>query len=145
MKRTSEISSNIKPVVFSIIKSKSQKDIKNENFFAQKNSLISGSDNGKGLNPVVSEDLCLLLTPPIIQTSPNIIRIQRKNRNDPFRGKWPSLIKLAKKNWNKLSHSELIQVEGHENKLVELIQNRYEIPLDTAIKQVNSFIEQCNK
>lgn len=144
MKRLSELSSNGKPVVFSIIKSKSKKELQPKNVFAQGNILIPGDDNDKGLNPVVSEDLCLLLTPPMMQTPAKIIKYQRKNRNDPFKGKWPSLVKLAKKNWNKLSHSELIEVAGLESKLVELIQNRYEIPLDIAIKQVNSFIEECN-
>lgn len=64
-------------------------------------------------------------------------------RKDAFNGKWPSQIKAAKSNWNKISESELLKSNGTEINLTELVQQRYSVSKDVANKQVKSFIDKC--
>jgi hypothetical protein len=65
-------------------------------------------------------------------------------KKDAFNGKWPSQIKAAKSNWNKISESELIKSNGTEINLTELVQQRYAVSKDVANKQVKSFIDKCH-
>lgn len=61
---------------------------------------------------------------------------------DEIKGKWKQRVGAAKIAWGKLTEDELLELEGHEQKLVGLIQERYAITRDEAEKQVKSFFEK---
>lgn len=61
---------------------------------------------------------------------------------DEIKGKWKQQVGAAKIAWGKLTEDELLELEGHEQKLVGLIQERYAITRDEAEKQVKSFFEK---
>ena len=44
--------------------------------------------------------------------------------------------------WGKLTEDELLQSEGHAEKLAGLVQERYAITHDEAEKQVKSFFDK---
>ncbi len=58
---------------------------------------------------------------------------------DELKGKWKQQVGAAKVAWGKLTEDELLQLEGHRQKLAGLIQERYAITRDAAEKQVNDF------
>lgn len=58
---------------------------------------------------------------------------------DEIKGKWKEQIGGAKIAWGKLTEDELLESEGHEQKLAGLIQQRYAITRDEAEKQVKGF------
>ena len=47
----------------------------------------------------------------------------------------------AKIAWGKLSENELLESEGHVQKIAGLVQERYAITRDEADKQVKNFFE----
>jgi len=57
-------------------------------------------------------------------------------------GQWKQQIGAAKVVWGKLTHDELLKIEGHAEQLVGLVQERYAITRDAAQHQVNSFFEK---
>ncbi len=59
-----------------------------------------------------------------------------------MKGKWKQHVGAAKVAWGKLTDDELLKVEGHEEKLVGLVQERYAITVEEAQKQVNKFFEK---
>ena len=59
-----------------------------------------------------------------------------------IQGKWKEAVGGAKIAWGKLTEDELLQSEGHEQKLAGLIQQRYAITHDEAEKQVKEFFEK---
>lgn len=61
---------------------------------------------------------------------------------DELKGKWKQQIGAAKLAWGKLTEDELLQSEGHEQKLIGLVQERYAITRDAAEKQVKGFIQK---
>jgi uncharacterized protein YjbJ (UPF0337 family) len=59
---------------------------------------------------------------------------------------WARQVGAAGIAWDKLSYDELLQSEGHAQKLIHLIRRRYTITRREADRQVKSFIgfiEQC--
>lgn len=62
---------------------------------------------------------------------------------DNFKGKWEQQVGAAKVVWGKLTDDELLQSEGHVQKLAGLVQERYAISRAEADKQVKAFIEKC--
>ena len=58
---------------------------------------------------------------------------------DEMKGIWKQHIGAAKIAWGKLTEDELLRLEGHEQKLAGLVQERYAITRDEADKQVKSF------
>ncbi len=44
--------------------------------------------------------------------------------------------------WGNLTEDELLKVEGHEQKLAGLIQERYAITREEAMAQVKAFFEK---
>lgn len=61
---------------------------------------------------------------------------------DELKGKWQQQVGAAKIAWGKLTEDELLKSEGHAQKLVGLIQERYAITRDEADKQVKKFIKK---
>lgn len=61
---------------------------------------------------------------------------------DELKGKWKQQVGAAKIAWGKLTEDELMKVEGHEQKLVGLVQERYAITRDEADRQVKGFFEK---
>lgn len=59
---------------------------------------------------------------------------------DAYKGKWKQHVGAAKVAWGKLTDDELLQTEGHAQKLTGLVQQRYAISRDEANKQVEKFI-----
>jgi len=58
---------------------------------------------------------------------------------DEIKGQWKQHVGAAKIAWGKLTEDELLQLEGHEEKLAGLVQERYAITRDEANKQVHGF------
>ncbi len=58
---------------------------------------------------------------------------------DEIRGMWKQQLGAAKIAWGKLTEDELLKVEGHEQKLAGLVQERYAVTRDEAEKQVKDF------
>ena len=56
--------------------------------------------------------------------------------------KWKQQVGSAKVAWGKLTEDELLQSEGHAEKLAGLVQERYAITHDEAEKQVKSFFDK---
>ncbi|HEX5361938.1 MAG TPA: CsbD family protein [Fluviicoccus sp.] len=61
---------------------------------------------------------------------------------DVIKGKWKQQVGAAKIAWGKLTEDELLKIEGHEEKLAGLVQERYGITRDEAKKQVKGFFEK---
>lgn len=61
--------------------------------------------------------------------------------SDEMKGKWKQQIGAAKVAWGKLTDDELLQAEGHQQKLTGLVQERYAITRDEAEKQVKKFFD----
>jgi len=60
---------------------------------------------------------------------------------DEMKGKWKQQIGAAKIAWGKLTDDELLKLEGHQDRLTGLVQERYAITRDEADRQVKSFFE----
>lgn len=61
---------------------------------------------------------------------------------DEVKGIWKQQVGAAKIVWGKLTEDELLELEGHQQKLTGLVQERYAITRDEADKQVKSFFEK---
>lgn len=61
---------------------------------------------------------------------------------DEVKGIWKQQVGAAKIAWGKLTEDELLKLEGHHQKLIGLVQERYAISRDEADKQVKNFFEK---
>lgn len=61
---------------------------------------------------------------------------------DEIKGKWKTYVGEAKVLWGKLTDDELLQSEGHVQKLAGLVQQRYAITREAAEKQVHDFLNK---
>jgi len=61
---------------------------------------------------------------------------------DEMKGQWKQHIGAAKIAWGKLTEDELLKLEGHEQKLAGLVQERYAVTRDEADKQVKAFFDK---
>lgn len=62
--------------------------------------------------------------------------------SDQIKGKWKQQVGAAKIAWGKLTEDELLKVEGQQQKLAGLVQERYGITRDEAEKQVQRFFDK---
>ena len=60
---------------------------------------------------------------------------------EQVQGLWKQQVGAAKLAWGKLTEDELLTLEGQQQKLAGLIQERYALSLAEAQKQVNQFFE----
>ncbi len=64
---------------------------------------------------------------------------------DILKGKWKEIKGGVKQKWGKLTDDDLTQIEGHEDKLLGLLQKRYGYSKDQAEKEYNEFISRYGK
>lgn len=57
-------------------------------------------------------------------------------------GQWKQHVGNAKVAWGKLTNDQLLQTEGHYQKLVGLVEEKYAITRIAADKQVRAFMEK---
>lgn len=62
---------------------------------------------------------------------------------DKVKAKWKEHVGAAKVTWGKLTHDELLQSQGHAEKLAGLVQERYALSKEIANKQVKHFLVAC--
>lgn len=60
-----------------------------------------------------------------------------------IKSQWKQQIGAAKIAWGKLTEDELLESEGHLDKLVGLVQERYAITRNEAIRRVRNFMGAC--
>lgn len=62
--------------------------------------------------------------------------------SDELKGQWKQQVGAAKVAWGKLTDDEILQTEGHAEKLSGLVQERYGIVRDEAEAQVKDFMDK---
>lgn len=60
---------------------------------------------------------------------------------DQIRGLWKQQVGAAKIAWAKLSEDELLKLDGHRERLVGLIQQRYALTRAEADRQIRNFFD----
>ncbi len=63
---------------------------------------------------------------------------------DEIKARWKQQMGSAKVTWGKLTDDELLQSEGHAEKLSGLIEERYAVNRDEAKRQVEHFLKEAN-
>jgi len=61
--------------------------------------------------------------------------------SDTLKGQWRQLKGEVQARWGQLTNDELDQVEGHAEKLVGLIQERYGYERQRAQQEVDAFLQ----
>ncbi len=61
---------------------------------------------------------------------------------DEIKGKWKQQVGAARILWGKLTEDELLQSEGHAQRLTGLVQERYGINRGEAEQEVRSFLNK---
>ena len=64
---------------------------------------------------------------------------------DILKGKWREIKGEVKRKWGKLTDDDLTEIEGQEEKLLGLLQNRYGYARDQAEKEYKKFIDNYSK
>lgn len=62
--------------------------------------------------------------------------------SDELKGQWKQQIGAAKIAWGKLTDDELLQTEGHAEKISGLVQERYGVVRSEAETQVKDFLDK---
>jgi uncharacterized protein YjbJ (UPF0337 family) len=63
---------------------------------------------------------------------------------EALKGKWQQYVGAAKVAWGELTEDELLKLEGHTEKLVGLIHERYAVTREEADMQVKRFFTKHN-
>lgn len=61
---------------------------------------------------------------------------------DIMKGKWKQLKGRAKEQWGELTNDELDQVDGNQDQLAGLLQERYGYAKEEANREINRWMEQ---
>lgn len=61
---------------------------------------------------------------------------------EELKGKWKQQVGSAKIAWGKLTDDEILETEGHAQKLTGLVQERYALTREAAEKQVTDFLDK---
>ncbi len=64
---------------------------------------------------------------------------------DVLKGKWKEIKGGIKQKWGKLTDDDITEIEGHEDKLLGILQKRYGYSKDQAEKEYNEFISRQGK
>ncbi|MAO58147.1 MAG: general stress protein CsbD [Alcanivorax sp.] len=62
--------------------------------------------------------------------------------SDTLKGQWKQLKGDVKKQWAKLTDDDLKQIEGHKDKLVGKIQERYGSTREDAERQADDWLDK---
>ena len=65
--------------------------------------------------------------------------------SDELKARWKQHVGSAKVTWGKLTDDELLQSEGHADKLSGLVAERYAVNRDEAKRQVDHFLKEANE
>lgn len=57
-----------------------------------------------------------------------------------LKAKWKRQVAYAKIAWARLTEDELLESEGHQDKLAGLVQERYAVTRDEANRRVRNFL-----
>jgi uncharacterized protein YjbJ (UPF0337 family) len=71
-----------------------------------------------------------------------IARARALPSSTELKGRWKQQLGAAKIAWGKLTEDELLKIAGHQQKLSGLIQQRYAITRDEALRQVRAFFSK---
>jgi uncharacterized protein YjbJ (UPF0337 family) len=63
---------------------------------------------------------------------------------DILSGKWKQVQGEAKKQWGKLTDDDLVVIEGQQDKLIGLVQERYGYAREQAEHEVDDFIQKLS-
>ncbi len=69
-------------------------------------------------------------------------RVRSLPSGTELKGRWKQSIGAARIAWSRLTEDELLQAEGHEQKLSGLLQRRYAITHGEAVRQVRAFFSK---
>lgn len=61
---------------------------------------------------------------------------------DILTGKWKQAKGEVKKQWGKLTDDDLTMIEGQQDKLIGLLQERYGYAKEQAEREVNDFLQK---
>lgn len=64
---------------------------------------------------------------------------------DVLEGKWKEIKGGLKVKWGKLTNDDITQIEGHEDKLLGILQKRYGYSRDQAEKEYSEFMGRYGK
>jgi uncharacterized protein YjbJ (UPF0337 family) len=64
--------------------------------------------------------------------------------SDILSGKWKQVKGEVKKQWGRLTDDDLQVIEGHQDKLIGLVQERYGYAREKAEQEVDNFLEKYN-
>ncbi len=56
-----------------------------------------------------------------------------------FEGKWKETMGSAREQWGKITHDELLEIDGKKDKLQGMIQLRYGLSQDEATSQIDEW------
>ena len=59
---------------------------------------------------------------------------------DILKGRWHQVRGEVRKRWGKLTDDDVMAIEGHFEKMVGKLQERYGLKRDEAEKQINEFL-----
>ncbi len=63
--------------------------------------------------------------------------------SDVLKGRWKQLKGDVKRKWGELTDDDLDKIEGDEEKLRGIVQERYGLAKDQAQKEVDEFCRTC--
>lgn len=88
----------------------------------------------------------LVINPPLVAAKGDDSLMSQAQQALPspleLKGRWKQLAGEAKIAWSKITEDELLNLEGHAQKLVGLVQERYAIKRDEAEAQVRAFLDK---
>jgi uncharacterized protein YjbJ (UPF0337 family) len=100
--------------------------------------------NERETAPVIPANVSAADSPaqPAPRPAPVALRARSLTGTDEIKGRWKQRLGAARIIWARISEDELLQLEGHEQKLSGLIQERYAITRDEAVAQVRAFFNK---
>jgi uncharacterized protein YjbJ (UPF0337 family) len=66
-------------------------------------------------------------------------QMQSMPHSDELKGRWQQQVGAAKQMWGELTDDELLSLDGHEQQLTGLVQERYAVSPDEAARQTHIF------
>lgn len=97
------------------------------------------------MNTTINQKLSTLAAPNGTRDNDELMSRQQQQSMpsvDEVKGLWKQRVGAAKVQWGKLTDDELLQTEGHIQKLAGLVQERYAVTRDEAEVQIKGFFEK---